>query len=548
MSDSIRKSYDSIYELPSEVRASFDENDQKKWMDIYNRSIGSGTSENAIKDAKFNAWKSMVDAPSSLAVETWASVEVRDADGELVPVKTIAENMDRFIQNKGTMHDSHTNVVIGSAWGWEQRKHPETGQDGIVLYFNVNRDGEVAERARDDILSGRKQAVSIGAEAPRGGYKCDDRGCYVERDVTDLYEISICETPANPEAYFINVGKDIAKSKYDGEVFRLHIKDVNVHQDYTTCPLQKCKKDVRDRGFMDVHIVDDMIVAKSKYEAKLYDALMDSGYVTRYNLKKQQFEIFPDYTTEQAIEEALSNQWACEDMIGHIALTRQIPENVFKDWYDRGFIVKIGDTYCLDSDDLAKSYDSGRYIVRGPDGVGVAMYLGNLQFKQYDENTIRQGISELVDELFKHRGEYDSKAVMEYIDYLGLRDLYEEQKDDVFNGTRSPFNFIDENKDYIVDTESNYLMSNQFTDYVGTMYPADEYGNPERYIAWLYTPLYSIRYMRVIDDVMTKDGGAMGVSTAGATNAVYGGRIESNIITGTKTHLTDDDGKSIGKN
>lgn len=350
----IRKSYNSIYELPSEVRASFDERDQKKWLDAYNNSIGDNTSKQAIDDAKFDAWKSLVDAPSSLAVETWASVEVRDADGELVPVKTIADNMDRFIQNGGTIHDSHTNVVVGSAWGWEERKHPDTGQDGIVLYFNLNHDGEVAERARDEILSGKKQAVSIGAEAPRGGYKCDDRGCYVERDVTDLYEISICETPANPEAYFINVGKNIAKGKLKGEVFRLGISDVTVHQDYTTCPLQKCKKDIQDRGFLNVHISDDMIIAKSRYEAKLLDALSEMDYVFRYNLKKQQFEIFPDYTCEQAVEEALANEWACEDMIGHIALTRQIPENVFKDWYDRGFITKIGDTYCLQSDDLAK--------------------------------------------------------------------------------------------------------------------------------------------------------------------------------------------------
>lgn len=353
MSDAISKSYNSIKELPSEVRSSFDERDQKKWMDAYNKASENKDPE----DAKVDAWMSMVDAPSSLAVETWGSVEVRDADGELVPVDTIAEYADKFIENGGLMHDSHSNVPVGTVWDWEIRKHPDSGQDGVVFYFNIYRDGEVFERARDDILSGRKNAVSIGAEAPRGGYKCDDRGCYVERDVTDLYELSICETPANPEAYFINVGKDIAKAKtpMEGEVIRFGIKDVYVHQDYTTCPLQKCKKVLRDKGFPDVHILDNgTVTAKSKKEYPLFKAISNLGYPFRYNIAKEQFEIIPDYGVEQAIEEALGNDWAHEDNIGHIALTRDIPKEVFMDWFDRGFIVKIGDYYCLKGDDVAK--------------------------------------------------------------------------------------------------------------------------------------------------------------------------------------------------
>lgn len=354
MSNAISKAYNSIKELPSEVRSSFDEKDQKKWMDAYNEASENEEPEKA----KVDAWMSMVDAPSSLAVETWGSVEVRDADGELVPISTISDYADKFIENGGLMHDSHSNVPVGTVWNWEVRKHPETGQDGIVFYFNVYRDGEVFERARDDILSGRKQAVSIGAEAPRGGYKCDDRGCYVERDVTDLYELSICETPANPEAYFINVGKDIAKAKQPikGEQIRFGIKDVVVHQDYTTCPLQKSKKELRDAGFINVHIKSNgIVIAKSaKNEYKLFKAISQLGYPFRYDLQKQQFEIIPDYGVEQAIEEALENGWAHEDNIGHVTLTRDIPKEIFIDWFDRGFIVKVGDNYCLKADDVAK--------------------------------------------------------------------------------------------------------------------------------------------------------------------------------------------------
>ena len=371
MSNAISKSYNSIKELPSEVRSSFDERDQEKWMDAYNKASENKEPE----EAKVDAWMSMVDAPSSLAVETWGSVEVRDADGELVPIQTIADYADKFIENGGLMHDSHSNVPMGTVWDWELRKHPDTGQDGIVFYFNVYRDGEVFERARDDILSGRKNAVSIGAEAPRGGYKCDDRGCYVERDVTDLYELSICETPANPEAYFINVGKDIAKAKtpMTGEKMRLHISDYIVHQDFTTCPLQKCKHDLLDMGFKDVHIADgSTVTAKdTEHEFALFKAIRDMDYPFRYDIQKKQFDIMIDYDVEHAIEEALSNGWAHEDNIGHVTLTKDIPKEVFIDWYDRGFICKVGDFYCLKGDDVAK--DGGAMGV-GTAGATNAVY------------------------------------------------------------------------------------------------------------------------------------------------------------------------------
>ena len=355
MSDSIQKAYSSIYELPSEVRASFDERDQKKWLDNYTKFLGDGTTEKEIEDARFKAWKSMVDAPSSLAVESWASTEIRDADGELVPIETIENNMEQFIRNGGTVHDSHTNVVIGNIWGWEKRHNDVYGEDGIVVYFNINHDGEVAERARDDILSGRKNSMSIGAEAPRGGYKCDDRGCYVERDVTDLYEISICETPANQSAVFINVGKDIAKSTYEGEIMRLHVKDIDVHQDYTTCPLQFAKHLLLDIT-PDVHIVDKRrIIAKAKgKELLMINTIADTGYPFRYNLTKSQIEVIPDYSVEDAIEEAIGNGWACEDAIGHTLLTKKIPKEVFIDWYERGFIHKFGDMWGLSGDDIVK--------------------------------------------------------------------------------------------------------------------------------------------------------------------------------------------------
>lgn len=529
MSNAISKAYSSIKELPSEVRSSFDERDQEKWMNAYNEASQNKEPE----EAKVDAWMSMVDAPSSLAVETWGSVEVRDADGELVPIDTITEYADKFIENGGLMHDSHSNVPVGTVWNWEVRKHPETGQDGVVFYFNVYRDGEVFERARDDILSGRKQAVSIGAEAPRGGYKCDDRGCYVERDVTDLYELSICETPANPEAYFINVGKDIAKSKrpLKGEKFRIGIKDITVHQDYTTCPLQKAKHDLLDKGFKNVHIKDDTVTAKSRRnEYNLLKAIQELGYPYRYDIKKQEFEIIPDYGVEQAIEEALGNGWAHEDNIGHVTLTKEIPKEVFMDWYDRGFIVKIGDNYCLKGDDVAKDSlrkewtDAHHRLADALDSIVTrAIYYEEGNYIEDDRR-----------ELYRL---YDRLIEDEYVDVEKYRNAI-----NTFDRNCTTDAFKDDIRICMTALDEIYEQNlKDAEELVNRMLDGIEEGYRKRQMHEWFEQTFG---------KLKKDAGAMGVSTAGASNPVYGSKPRSLVTpTGdkkygkkvkTKKEFTDD--------
>ena len=486
MSDFIQKAYSSIYELPSEVRASFDERDQKKWLDNYTKFLGDGTTEKEIEDARFKAWKSMVDAPSSLAVESWASTEIRDADGELVPIETIENNMEQFIRNGGTVHDSHTNVVIGNIWGWEKRHNDVYDEDGIVVYFNINHDGEVAERARDDILSGRKNSMSIGAEAPRGGYKCDDRGCYVERDVTDLYEISICETPANQSAVFINVGKDIAKSSYEGEIMRLHVKDIDVHQDYTTCPLQFAKHLLLEIT-PDVHIVDKRkIIAKAKgKEMQMIDTIADTGYPFRYNLTKSQIEVIPDYSVEDAIEEAIGNEWACEDAIGHTLLTKKIPKEVFIDWYERGFIHKFGDMWGLSGDDIVK------------DNVNKS-------------RTRRPNAEQLIQMI--NSGNYDSPW-----------DAYTEKLTEVTEMVMSDFN---------LDPLYENIVRNYMSDLPDASFSYTERSMQDdinRYVVG-----------KSSKKKVKKDGGAMGCGCAGASNTVYGSNPQRNRKKRSKKKTTKD--------
>lgn len=484
--NTIQKSYSSIAELPTQVKFSFDERDQKKWMDAYNSAIGESSDDDAVENARKSAWMSMVDAPSSLAVETWASVEVRDADGELVPISTIAENSDRFVNAGGLMHDSHTNVPVGTAWAWETRKHPETGEDGIVYYFNLYRGSDVFDRARDDVLSGRKRAVSIGAEAPRGGYKCDDRGCYVERDVTDLYEISICETPANPKAVFINVGKDIAKSTYEGEIMRLHVKDIDVHQDYTTCPLQFAKHLLLDIT-PNVHIVDKRkIIAKAKgKEMQMINTIADTGYPFRYNLTKSQIEVIPDYSVEDAIEEAIGNEWACEDAIGHTLLTKKIPKEVFIDWYERGFIHKFGDMWGLSGDDIVKD-NVNKARKRRPNA---EQLLQMMDSKDYDSpwEAYCETLTDVTEEFMS---DFNLDPLYERI----VRDLMSDMPDRGFYYDK--YSLQDDIDRYVVGKSSKKKVK--------------------------------------------KDGGAMGCGCAGASNTVYGSNPQRNRKKRSKKKTTKD--------
>lgn len=327
--DSLTKAYGSIEEIPTEVKNSLDEKDRKKWMDAYNQAI----KDNDHETAKVIAWKSVMDAPSSFTVEFYGTVEVPDKDGELVDLASIKELSDAYISHGGLLHEDHSNVPIGTAWAWEERWNDEADAPGIVYYGNLYRGSVVFDRARERFMSG-KQRWSLGGEAPRLGYECTDRGCYVRREATDLFEISLCQNDANGYAGTISYnGTAMAKS---ASLAKMTVTKYVLHRDDGTCPLQKAKKAIREIPIpLRCHIVKGRVLVKShpKDVPVLVSEMMRKDMIFAYDTRTRTFSaMFRKDMAEQAEDDAYALGCAiCKNDRTYIL--PGIPEAKFKDWY-----------------------------------------------------------------------------------------------------------------------------------------------------------------------------------------------------------------------
>lgn len=362
--DSLTKAYGSIEEIPTEVKNSLDEKDRKKWMDTYNQAIR----DNDHETAKVIAWKAVMDSPSSFAVEFYGTVEVPDKDGELVDLNSIKELSDAYIAHGGLLHEDHSNVPIGTAWAWEERWNDEANAPGIVYYGNLYRGSVVFDRARERFLSG-KQRWSLGGEAPRLGYECTDGGCYVRREATDLFEISLCHNDANGYAGTISAHGGTAMAK-SARLAKMTVTKYVLHGDDRTCPLQKAKKAIRDIPIpLRCQIVKGRVLVKShpRDVPTLVSEMMRKDMIFAYDTRTRTFSaLFRKDMADQAEDDAYARGCAIRKN-DRTYILPGIPEAKFKDWFRDDLLGRDIDGWFIKSEGTL-SYDTHGVFFAGYGG------------------------------------------------------------------------------------------------------------------------------------------------------------------------------------
>lgn len=240
--------FETIFELPSQVRSSLDEKDQEVFRNAYNAEEPKTEAE--VREAMKKAWRACKDLPSSFSFRIVASVEDVDKDREIIDLDSVKEHMDRFIEYGGNIQNDHHNYQLGTIWDWEP--HKCDGKKGLVVWGNLFGGDDVFDEARRAFVKGTNN-LSIAGEADRGKFQCDDKGCYTRRNVTQLLEISLCDVPANRHCklQWYNEKANFTKSADPNEI-SLDVSEYTIHKDYTMCPTQKLKRQLLDAGF-DAH-------------------------------------------------------------------------------------------------------------------------------------------------------------------------------------------------------------------------------------------------------------------------------------------------------
>lgn len=261
--------YNSIQDLPSQVRASLDDMDCKVWMEAYNQ-CDPVTDLDAYK-ARSVAWRACRELPSSFSFKATCSAEAVDDQHEMLDLQSIKDHLDSFIEYGGPIIYEHGNYTVGIITAWE----PEEVEDipSIAVYGNLFGGDEVYDEMRKAFING-KNSLSVAGEADRGKFTCDKNGCYSRRNVRQILEISLCKIPSNKFARMQWYNKNAAFTKSSDETpeLRLNVDSYVIHKDYSTCPIQALVRCLENIGYDDVHPRHDGAFVKMSYEQYREDA------------------------------------------------------------------------------------------------------------------------------------------------------------------------------------------------------------------------------------------------------------------------------------
>ena len=312
--------YATIFELPSQVRNSFDEKDQQRFLEYYN-GLNPKTKEE-VKDALKRTWHACSKLPSSFSFEIIASADDVDNQREVINIDSVKKHMDAFLDAGGNIMHEHGDYNVGTVYDWVPVKlsTPKGEIDAVKVWGNIFGNNEVTRTARKNFIKGTN-SLSIAGEATPGVYKCDNHGCAVHRDVRALMEISLCTVPSNHHCKMLGYhdGGDVsgfAKSQSKGEEDDMYLKieNVTIHKSYDECPISGLKKLLSDVGF-DAHSTEMGVIVKMCKD----DYIKSIPYIKSCNL---------------------SHIWVGDGVL--LNDRKQMAELSFKKGYSEGYVDKNG--------------------------------------------------------------------------------------------------------------------------------------------------------------------------------------------------------------
>ena len=198
--------YDSNSQLPEAVQNSLSESDQTKWRKVFNSAL-SDTCDNDDTCAAKVAWSQMKKNARHFA--GWATAEIVDKQGDKIEIGAFKSTMQKFMKLGATIIDKHSNRKVGSYIDYEFRNKDSNAalwMEGVIY-----KGHRIHDETWDKIKSGEYPALSIGADPLESKKECDAKTCWNAIKAIDLFEISVVDAPANPEATIEEVNT-VAKS------------------------------------------------------------------------------------------------------------------------------------------------------------------------------------------------------------------------------------------------------------------------------------------------------------------------------------------------
>jgi HK97 family phage prohead protease len=199
-------------------------------------------------------------------VAGWASVEILDSQGDIIPIEEIERAMYILMDRGGQILYGHGNKPIGKILKWEIRKHPEADANGLWVVAKIYKDYPLDDEVWRLVKEGQLKGFSIGAQGRKEKRVLKDKSVNLPDSVNvvrdlNLMEISIVPTPANPlatieQVNYIAKGMDGGDKKLDLDAILAKYKiDKAVFDKTEGCGLcYEISQIIKDVGDVDIGV------------------------------------------------------------------------------------------------------------------------------------------------------------------------------------------------------------------------------------------------------------------------------------------------------
>lgn len=220
----------------------------------------------------------------------WATVEVVDKQGELVDIGAFKKVMKAFMDMGGNIIDTHSNKTVAKVLDYEFMK--KDGKDALRFDMECYKHYDYHDVVWEKIKSGEYSGLSMGGRRKAGEFElvCDDGGCHNFVKGIELFEVSVVDEPANPEATIDEVNTmakslDMIKCP-DGQhehsgVSGCHPTDRQHRGAGTAQPRAERAqlKPTFDRGIKNIKETQQSIIFSDAFpDSKVKEELGDAGY------------------------------------------------------------------------------------------------------------------------------------------------------------------------------------------------------------------------------------------------------------------------------
>ena len=156
--------------------------------------------------------------------QAWGSGEVKDLDGEILPISEFKKFMPIYMSRGAPLMLRHSSKAVGKILNYEF-KEVKPGVEGVFITGQLFKDYDLDNATWNEVKSGKLGSISFGGTAQKKSAKMD-KNTGEKADVLsgiDGFEFSLVEQPANPLANmtFVNtLAKSVETKKgyYDDQI------------------------------------------------------------------------------------------------------------------------------------------------------------------------------------------------------------------------------------------------------------------------------------------------------------------------------------------